>query len=252
MGKETVQSVERAFQVMEALAERGSMGVREISHETGLHATVVHRLLGTLLELGYASQERDGKYYLTYKLLAMGSQIQTHNNVVQLVQPLLKELSEKCRETAHFVERAGTNIRYLAKETPATNMFVTGSYIGMELPLAGTAAGKAILAKLPQGEVEEIWDKSQIVRYTPHTICTKERLLEEIRGIHDTGFAYDREEREMGLMCVGAAILDYQGIPCYAISVSGPMARMQGECLDVIQGNIEEARRKITAVIGKL
>ena len=181
----------------------------------------------------------------------MGNQIQMHNSVAQLVQPFLEELSEKCRETAHFMERAGINIRYLGKVTPAANMFATGSYVGMELPLAKTAAGKAILARLPLEEVEEIWKKSPVVRYTPYTICTKERLLGELQEIRDTGLAYDREEREMGLICVGAAILDYQSIPRYAISVSGPVARMQGSCLDEIRHNIEEARHKIAAVIGR-
>lgn len=251
MGRETLQSVERTFQVMELLAERGAMGVRELSQETDFHTTVVHRILGTLTELGYASQERDGKYYLTYKTLAMGNQIQMRNDVAQLVQPFLKELSEQCRETAHFVEREGTNIRYLGKVTPTANMFATGSYVGMELPLAGTAAGKAILAKLPLAEVEDIWDKSQIVRYTPNTICTKERLLEEMKEIRNTGFAYDREEREMGLICVGTAILDYQGISRYAISISGPVARMQGERLDEIRKNMEDARCKIEGIVGK-
>ncbi len=251
MAKETVQSVERAFQVMEILAEAGTAGVREISQEAGFSPTVVHRLLATLAELGYVSQEQDGKYYLTYKILAMGNQVQLHNSVVQRVQPFLESLSEICGETAHFMERVGTNIRYLGKVTPAVNMFATGSYIGMELPLAGTAAGKAILAKLSEEENAEIWKKSRIVRYTPYTICTKERLFCEIAEIQKTGLAYDKEEREMGLSCVGAAISDYQGVFRYAISISGPTARMQGERLEEIKKNIEEAKKRITAVIGK-
>ena len=249
MAKETVQSVERAFQVMEILAESGTAGVREISQEAGLSPTVVHRLLGTLAGLGYVSQEQDGKYYLTFKILAMGNQVQLHNNVVQRVQPFLEDLSESCGETAHFMERVGTNIRYLGKVTPSANMFATGSYVGMELPLAGTAAGKAILARLSEAEIAKIWKKSRIIRYTPYTICTEERLLCEIAEIRKTGLAYDREEREMGLSCVGAAIPDYQGIFRYAVSISGPTARMQGERLEEIKKDIETARQRITAAM---
>ena len=76
MAKETIQSVERTFQIIELLAERGAMGVREIGHETGLHSTVVHRVLGTLVDMGYAGQESEtGKYLLTYKMLAVGNSI---------------------------------------------------------------------------------------------------------------------------------------------------------------------------------
>ena len=75
MAKETIQSVERTFQVIELLAEKGAMGVREIGHETGLHSTVVHRVLGTLVDLGYAGQEEEtGKYLLTYKNAGSGQQ----------------------------------------------------------------------------------------------------------------------------------------------------------------------------------
>ena len=143
MAKETIQSVERTFQVIELLAEKGAMGVREIGHENGLHSTVVHRVLGTLVDLGYAGQEEEtGKYLLTYKMLAVGNSIQERNSVVKLAHPYLAALSEECKETVHFVERAGTNIRYIDKITPSANMFATGSHVGLEFPLAGTAVGK--------------------------------------------------------------------------------------------------------------
>ena len=90
-------------------------------------------------------------------------------------------LSEESKETVHFVERAGTNIRYIDKITPSANMFATGSHVGLEFPLAGTAVGKAILSELSEAEVKAEWDDSQIVQYTPNTICDLDRLLEELK-----------------------------------------------------------------------
>ena len=251
MAKETIQSVERTFQVIELLAEKGAMGVRELGHETGLHSTVVHRVLGTLVDMGYADREEDtGKYLLTYKMLAVGSRIQERNSAVKLAHPYLAALSEACRETVHFVERAGTNIRYIDKITPAANMFATGSHVGLEFPLAGTAVGKAILAKLSREEVESVWKDSRIVQYTANTICDLDRLLSELEDTRKTGFAYDREEREAGLFCVGVSVPDYKGNYNYGISISAPLARMQDERLEEVEKKLWDARKKITGIIG--
>jgi len=252
MAKEKVQSVERAFNILELLAEKGHLGVREIGHMTGLHSTVVHRILGTLVELGYVRQELETeKYFLTYKMLAVGNTIQEHNSVIQLVHPYLAALSEECRETVHFVERAGSNIRYIDKVTPPATLFLTGSYIGMELPLAGTAVGKAILAELSDDEVRNVWNNTHVVPYTVNTICDLDRLIKELGEAKKSGFAYDWEERETGLMCIGVSVPDYTGAYTYGISISAPTIRMQNERLSQIQELLKKTKFDVTNVIGK-
>lgn len=252
MAKETVQSVERTFKIMELLAARGKMGVREIAAETGLHSTVVHRILTTLTETGYADKHTEtDKYLLTYKLLAVGSGIQERNDVVNLAHTYLADLAEECKETVHLVERVGTNIRYIDKVTPTANIFATGSHVGLELPLAGTAVGKAILAKLAEEEVKKIWDESQIIPYTSHTICDLDTLLEQLEEARQTGFAFDREEREMGLLCVGVSVPDYKGNYSYGISISAPLTRMQEEGLEEAKERLWRTREKVTGIIGK-
>lgn len=247
MAKDTLKSVENTFQIIELLAKQGMMGVRELAAETGMSTTVTHRMLSTLAELGYATQDAEsGKYLLSYRIAALGNQVQEQNTLVRLAHPYLKALSDRCRETVHLVERAGTNIRYIDKVTPAANMFATGSYIGLEFPLAGTAVGKAILAQLSLQEVKEIWEDSQIVPYTPYTITSLEALEGELEVCRKTGFAYDREEREMGLMCIGICVKDYRGRGNYGISISAPVVRMQEERLGEIQKMLLETRDQLS------
>ena len=252
MAKETVQSVERTFKVMELMATNGKMGVREIAGETKLHSTVVHRILTTLVELGYADKHTETeKYLLTYKMLAVGSKIQERNDVVNLVHPYLVELSEKCKETVHFIERAGAHIRYLDKVTPVANIFAMGSRVGLELPMAGTAVGKAVLAELSTEEVEKIWAEESVIRYTPNTICDLKKLISQLEETKKTGFAYDNEEREQGLFCVGVSIPDYKGNYTYGISISAPLAKVQGETLEEVKAHLWQTKEKVCAIIGK-
>ena len=122
MAKETVQSVERAFQIIELMAKNETMGIREIHHETGLTVTVVHRIINTLAELGYVKQEKETeKYFLPYRLLVMGNYVQERNNVVRLVHPYLKQLSEDCKETVHLSRgrelRSVISTRYFRRQT---------------------------------------------------------------------------------------------------------------------------------------
>lgn len=250
MAKETVQSVERAFQIIELMAKNETMGIREIHHETGLTVTVVHRIMNTLVELGYAKQEKETeKYFLTYRLLVMGNYVQERNNVIRLVHPYLKQLSDECRETVHFVQRAGNKIRYIDKVLPTANIFATGSYIGLELEMSSTAVGKAILAELSEKEVKEIWDQGENIIFTPNTIQSLEQLKKDLTETRKTGFAYDWEEREAGLFCVGISIRDYKGDYNYGISISAPISRAKEDDLNRIREKLWETKQNVSELI---
>lgn len=252
MGKDTLQSVERSFLILELLSAQGSMGVREIAEKTELSVTIVHRILTTLVELGYLTQSSSThKYQLTFKLLVVGETVAQRHGAAQLSHAILKELAEECKETVHFVERVGNNIRYIDKINPSSNLFATGSYVGLELPMTNTAVGKAILASLSADEVKQIWNAQEPICYTAHTICELERLQSELEQIRSTGFGYDREERELGLWCVGVSVVDYKGEYRYGISISAPATRMSKPHLQKLQYNLIQAKKRIVKLIGK-
>ena len=177
MAEESIQSVKRTFLVLESLAGRGSAGVRELHGVVGLSVATVHRILSTLVDLGYVRRNpQTERYELTYKILVLGHSVTQHSGVIQLAHPLLEQLSAQAGETVHFAERSGASIRYIDKVVPSTGVVVMSSYLGMELPLYSTAVGKAIMADLPADEVEEIWNRSDRIPYTPNTISAPEEL----------------------------------------------------------------------------
>jgi len=228
MAQENIQSVERTFAVLECLAAQGEMGVRELHGTTGLSVATVHRILSTLTQLGYVRQvEMGGRYALTYKMLVLGNAVTRHHDVVQLVHPVLRELSAQAGETVHFAQWADTNIRYIDKVVPSTGVVVMGSYLGMELPLHSTAVGKAILAELPEEEARRLWERSEHRVYTPNTIVSWEELARQLDQVRTDGVAYDEEEREPGISCVGICIMDAAGQPTWAVSISCADGRMQ-------------------------
>ena len=114
--KNPVQSAERIFQVMEMLADHGEMGLMEISTALGLHKSTVHRLLMSLVYMGYAKQDEvSQKYMLSYKIVSMAGKMLDRMDILQVAKPYMERLSDISGETVHLVQREGNNILYIYK-----------------------------------------------------------------------------------------------------------------------------------------
>ena len=111
--KNPVQSAARIFQVLELLAEKGEMGLMELSTALDLHKSTVHRLLMSLIYMGYARQdETTQKYMLSYKIVTLAGKVLERTNVLQIVKPYMEHLSDISGETVHLVQREGNHILY--------------------------------------------------------------------------------------------------------------------------------------------
>ncbi len=177
--KNPVQSAARIFQVMEMLADQGEMGLMELSTALGLHKSTVHRLLMSLIYMGYARQDESSqKYMLSYKLVNMASRILDRMDILQIAKPYLEQLSDLSKETVHLVRREGNNILYIYKIEAKIGTIRMVSHVGMVHPMYCSGVGKAMMAVLPESEVQKIWNESVIEKRTDHTITDYEKLRE--------------------------------------------------------------------------
>ncbi|ONI38737.1 hypothetical protein AN639_02810 [Candidatus Epulonipiscium fishelsonii] len=251
MAEDTMKSLVRLFKVLEAMTEKEFNGVRELTAKTGINATSIYRMLSTMVKLGYIWQNPETeKYALTYKITALGNLVAIKNPIVNIVHPFLVELSTHFKATAHFVEKVGNRCRYIDKVSPSEGVIATGSYIGMELPLTTTAVGKAMLSQRSIEEVTNIWNSEDVVVYTKNTITDLERLLKELEHSRKYGFGYDNEERENGLFCVAVSLNDFTLKDKYAISLSAPVAIMQGEYLEKVEGYLLKIKQEVSPLLG--
>lgn len=247
---ENMQTLTRVFQIIEAMSEKEFYGVRELKLKTNINTTTIHRILFTLVNLGYVWQNKETeKYALTYKFVSIGNLIARKNSIVSIVHPYLKKLSNDCNETINFVERNKNRIRYIDKVTPSKGIFETSSYIGLELPLTSTAVGKIILSNLTEKEIEEVWNSEEIIIFTENTIVKFEDLKKELDEAKKTGFAYDLEEREKGVTCIAVGLSNGRENCKYAISVSGPSANMSGKNLEKIKHKLLQAKKELLRIL---
>ena len=228
--KNPIQVAGRLFETLELLADNGPMGLMEISACLQLNKSTVHRVLNSLIYMGYAKQnEENGKYEPSFKVVDIANKIMSKVDIVNLARPHLRRLMETTKETVHFVERDGTDAVYIDKVESYSNGIQMVSRIGSRIPLYCSGVGKAIAAQLPEEKVREIWERSSIVRMTPYTITDYDQFLESLAEIRRRGYALDNEENETGVRCIAAGLKDHAGKTRYAFSISAPVNRMDND-----------------------
>lgn len=251
-GSSSVQSVDRAFAILEALsASPHGKSLTELSTVVGLHVSTTHRLLGALSSRGYVQKDiESGKYRLTMRLFEIGGRAVNGLNLVSISRPFLERLAGSTGETIHLVARNGDEVVYVYKEDTGSSVIRMASFVGLRRPMYCTAVGKSILAYLPDAEVEAIWNRTEIKAFTPNTIVNFPRLAAELSQVRRQGYALDREEHELGILCVAAPIFDHLGVPVAAISVSSPASRANTERVKSFSQEVIHATTSITHLLG--
>ncbi|AOY76064.1 IclR family transcriptional regulator [Clostridium formicaceticum] len=249
--KETVQSVDRALSILEVLSDyEEGVGITEISSKIDLHKSTVHRLLVTLICKGYVEQNPStNKYKLTLKLLELGNKLIDKMDILSVAKPYLQQLTEITNEVVHLVVREGIEIVYIDK-VESDNKIRMHSRIGSRSPMYCTSVGKAMMAYLPEEEVEKIWEASEIKKFTQYTITELQEMKETLKKVREVGYALDEEENELGIRCIGSPIFNHNGEVCGAISVSGPTMRVTKETIENFKNYILEYSSKISKELG--
>lgn len=248
---DTVQSIDRALSLLEILSSsKEGMGLLELGEAANLSKGTVHRLLYTLMENGYVKQqEKTGKYQLTMKMFVLGARPVEKMDVLRVARPYLEKLRDLSQEVVHLVLPDGHEILYVDK-VEAENTIRMYSNIGKRGTLYATSVGKAMLSYHTEEEIRKLWSKMDVHKLTEYTITDLPAFLAELKNIRKNGFALDREENELGVQCMGAAILDYTDTPVAAFSISGPVQRMTEEKIKTLKDAMLETKRIISEELG--
>lgn len=220
-----VQSIERAFVLLEVMADLGGVaGLSRLSEASGLPLPTIHRLVRTLVDLGYLRQEPSRQYALGPRLIRLGESSARMLNI--WARPHLVRLVEKLGESANLAMLDGDQMVYVA-QAPSPHSMRMFTEVGRRVLPHCTAVGKAILAEMPADQVSELLARTGMPRFTPHTITDQDAFFTALAMIAEQGYAIDESEQEMGVRCVAVTV---PGGPArLAISLSGPEFRMTEE-----------------------
>lgn len=249
--RNTVQSVERTLDLLEALAETGEVGIAQLSGRVGLHASTVHRLLSTLISRGYVRQNPEtGRYLLGLKPLDIARAVRIHLDIRMQAMPVLQELMRKSGETANLAVASDHHLVYLEQASSPGWMLRMFVQPGARAPLHSTASGKVLMACLSFGELEELLADYPLIPSASRTIVDREILVSELEEVRRQGYATDWGEQEDGVGCIAGPIYDYTGRVVAAVSISGPWIRVNPSNLPNLVPLVIDACQQLSSALG--
>jgi DNA-binding IclR family transcriptional regulator len=245
-----VQSVDRAFQVLDILARTGHAGVSEIAEELGVHKSTVSRLLGSLVAREIVRQNNDrGKYQLGFGILRLASAIPGRLSLVHEARSILENLADEFKETVNLaVLRSNFAVNVDQAMGPST--LATYDWVGSLTPLHATSSGKILLAALPVDERNRVLKETGLPARTPRTITSRSKLETELLDVARDGYAVVREEFEIGLKSMAVPVYNHLGAVIGAVSISGPSFRFDPENTPGLIEGLREAGLRISAKMG--
>jgi len=221
-----VQSIERAFAVLGALAD-GPIGVTEVAERTSLPKSTAARLLGSLSREGVVEQvPGDTRYRLGARLGTLAAGVLPTRSLARLARPTLSDLAAGVGEAAGLSVPDGDLVHYVEQvDTP--NPVSVRDWTGSRIPMHAVSSGQVLLAFRPTAALERYLERP-LERFTDRTLVEPDILRQRLRDVRRDGYAWAREEFDRGISSVAAPIADASGEVVAAVHLHGPSYRFPG------------------------
>ncbi len=217
--KEFMTTLAKGFAVLSLFSrERPSLTLSEAAAAADLSRATARRILRTLTNLSYVEQQ-GRQFSLAPEILKLGFSYLATQNWIERARPLMKELSDRFRESCSAAILQGTDAVYVAR-VPAGRIMSVAISIGTRLPAFHTSIGRVQLGFLDDDEIWRRLRSFRVEAYTPSTIIDMQALFERIRDDRAQGFSIVDEELERGLRSIAVPIVDRSGQVVAALNLS--------------------------------
>ena len=247
----TVRTLEKALTVVEYLGTLNEdIDLASLSKELKMPKSSLLRLLKTLHKHNFVQKdERSGRYSLGWNLIYLGHAAGRTFDIVNFVHPFLERLALQSGETSSHVFLQGNQLVYI-DQVVSKNVIRGVPVVGANLGLHCTAAGKVLLSFQTEERLEEILGQVELKRRTEITITDPQKLRREMIRIREQGFAVDDEETEYGGRCVAAPFFNKKGDLAGAITIMGPINRVNFDTLSYLSELVRDTAREISQALG--
>lgn len=247
----SVYALRRGLSILDTFSGRhGDLGVNEIARIVGMHKSTVSRLCATLENAGYLERDpTSNRFRLGARIYQLAGSASPTTDVRAVARPVMQQLVETSRETATLGAREGGEIVTI-DVVEGLNHMRMATRVGMRTQVHASAVAKAILAWMPEADVDAMLKDWPMVRLTPNTITDAADLKSRLHEVRKLGYASDMEELEIGLRCVAAPIRDLHGRVVAGVSISGPRHQMTEEAMRRFGKLVREAGETISARLG--
>jgi DNA-binding IclR family transcriptional regulator len=223
------QSLERAIELLRIVAGHSGRGVRlvDIVERAGLTKPTVHRLLQALERQGLITQgDGDRLYHLGPEAFVLGTLASERYGIHRVALPSLLRLAGASEDTCFLSVRRDTHVVCLHREEGAFPIRTHVLRAGDRHPLGVGAGSLAILAALPDHEIEEVLGANARELAARYPEFSRDVLRREIQRTRAEGYALNGGLLQAGSWGVGVAVLNRQGRCEGALSIAAIETRL--------------------------
>lgn len=244
-----LSSVKNALRLLRSFSiDESEKKVTDLASSLGLAKSTVSRLLATLASEGFVTKDPEKQTYrLGLTILNLNTIVTSTLEINRESQLVLQKLVNEVGETAHIAVLESMDVVYLNRAECKHPVRIL-SHIGRRNPLHCTSSGKVILAHQKEETIEQFIEKG-LHKYTMNTIVDPDDLRNALRTIKKQGYSVSVEEFLEGVASVAAPIQDYTGKVMYAVSVAGPVHRMNPHNYSLIN-KVKSAAKEISERLG--
>jgi IclR family acetate operon transcriptional repressor len=248
---EAAKTVRRALEILNLLSTAGGpIGVIELSKELQASQSTVYRILSTLLAEGYVAQDpQTDKYALGLQALVPAGSVLNHLEVRKQALAALERLAHETQCNANLAVFHRGAVLYVGRiDGPKSARMYT--VLGRLAPAHATALGKAMLAFLPEADVETITGAGPLKSLTPRTVTDPDLLRQDLARTRARGYATDREEFIEGICCVAVPIRGINGRIEGAMSVSGSAFQVRPDTEEALASRLQDIAYEVSGRLG--
>ncbi len=244
-------ALNKGIKILTAIAEApNQLTVRELSEATELPRPTVYRLLAALIEAGLVRQSRASHaYQLGNTLLSIAHRALDQIDIRDIAHEHLETLRDETGETVHLAVYHKGQMLYVDNLESQERVRMSCS-LGASMPLHSTAVGKSFLSFLPESECESMLPQLALTNVTGKSIISLDALRTELDLVRMRGWATDEEENERDIFCFGAPILNREGRPVAAVSVSIPRYRLRANVEPIYVEPLLRTTQAVSRILG--
>ncbi|MFW8637015.1 HTH-type transcriptional regulator BhcR [Cribrihabitans pelagius] len=246
----TIQALDRALDVLDALAGASGMTLTQISEQLGQSPATMYRVLATLEARQIVEMEPQTQtWHIGAMAFRLGSAFLRRSSVIERARPVMRELMEATGETSNLGIESGGDVMFVSQVE--THESIRAFFPpGTTSPMHASGIGKALLSCFAEDQLTRFLRGRQLQQFTTKTLTAPEALRADLAQIRSRGWSFDDEEKAPGMRCVAAPVYGMQGEVLAGISVSGPAARMPDARISEIGALVKGAAEKLSFGLG--
>jgi len=217
----------KIYHILEVIQQNSQQGIsnKELSETLNLPPSTCSRILSALSTYDFVyKRAKDSHYFLGFAHLRFAQTLLATNNEVSIYHPFLDRLHDELGETVFYAKYNGRFCVVIDVRGAVNTRIAVG--LGEIMPLHCSAAGKAVLAFIPDFERKKLYENLEFDRYTDHTTVDLDSLENEIAEIQHSHISYNYAEFHDGINAVAAPVFNSSGTVVGALAIVGTAVRL--------------------------